>query len=88
MASIEVRRSVMQPYFVRDAKAEEQRELTRLCVRATMQAGYDEAFIDRVMPGLTITLPLITGGYVQLAQQNSGEVVGHAALPQIQGRRH
>ena len=37
----------MQSYFVRDAKAEEQRELTRLCVRATMQAGYDEAFIDR-----------------------------------------
>ena len=70
----------MQSYFVRDAKAEEQRELTRLCVRATMQAGYDEAFIDRVMPGLTITLPLITGGYVQLAQQNSGEVFGVVAV--------
>jgi hypothetical protein len=47
-----------------DAKPEEQRELTRLCVRATMHAGYDEAFIDRVMPGLTITLPMVTGGCV------------------------
>jgi hypothetical protein len=47
----------MQVYSVRDAKPDEQRELTRLCVRATMQAGYDEAFIDRAMPGLTVTLP-------------------------------
>jgi len=45
-------------YTVREARPEEQRELTRLCVRATTQAGYDEAFIDRSMPGLTITLPL------------------------------
>jgi GNAT superfamily N-acetyltransferase len=66
----------MQVYSVRDARPDEQRELTRLCVRATMQAGYDEAFIDRVMPGLTVTLPLITGGCVQVAQQQSGEVVG------------
>jgi hypothetical protein len=60
----------MQVYSVRDAKPDEQRELTRLCVRATMQAGYDEAFIDRAMPGLTVTLPLITGGCVQVAQQS------------------
>jgi len=46
------------------------------CVRATMQAGYDEAFIDRAMPGLTVTLPLITAGCVQVAQLGSGEVVG------------
>jgi GNAT superfamily N-acetyltransferase len=70
----------MQPYSVRDAKTDEQRELTRLCVRATMRAGYDEAFIDRVMPGLTITVPLIAGGCVQVAQQNSGEVVGVVAV--------
>ena len=31
---------------VREAKPEEQRELTRLCVRAAMHAGYDEAFIE------------------------------------------
>jgi GNAT superfamily N-acetyltransferase len=66
----------MSPYSVRDATADEQRELTRLCVRATMQAGYDEAFIDRVMPGLTITVPLIAGGFVQVAQEGAGEVVG------------
>jgi hypothetical protein len=52
----------MEIYSVRDAKLDEQRELTRLCVRATMQAGYDEALIDRAMPGLSVTLPLITGG--------------------------
>jgi len=66
----------MQVYSVREANPHEQRELTRLCVRATMQAGYDEAFIDRAMPVLTVTLPLITGGCVQVAQQESGEVVG------------
>jgi GNAT superfamily N-acetyltransferase len=71
---------MVQPYTVRSAKPEEQRELTRLCVRATMHAGYDEAFIDRVMPGLTITLPMITGGCVQVAQENSGEVVGVVAV--------
>lgn len=71
---------MVQPYLVRSAKPEEQRELTRLCVRATMHAGHDEAFIDRVMPGLTITLPMITGGCVQVAQQNSGEIVGAVAV--------
>jgi len=61
---------------VREAKPEEQRELTRLCVRATMKAGYDEAFIDRTMPALTITVPLISAKYVQVAQDGSSEVVG------------
>ena len=41
----------MVVYKVRLAKAEEQRELTRLSVRATMHAGYDEEFIDRSMRG-------------------------------------
>jgi N-acetylglutamate synthase-like GNAT family acetyltransferase len=61
---------------VRDARPEDQRELTRLCVRATMRAGYDEAFIDRSMPSLTVTLPLISGDFVRVAQDGSGEVVG------------
>jgi GNAT superfamily N-acetyltransferase len=66
----------VEAYSVRSAKLEEQRELTRLCVRATMHAGYDEAFIDQVMPGLTITLPLISGGCVQVAQDALGEIAG------------
>jgi GNAT superfamily N-acetyltransferase len=73
-------RSVVEAYSVRNAKPEEQRDLTRLCVRATMHTGYDEAFIDRVMPGLTITLPLISGGCVQVAQDTSGEIVGVVAV--------
>jgi N-acetylglutamate synthase-like GNAT family acetyltransferase len=71
---------VAQIYTVREAKREEQRELTRLCVRATMHAGYDEAFIDRSMPALTITLPLINAGCVQVAQGSAGEVVGVVAV--------
>jgi GNAT superfamily N-acetyltransferase len=67
---------VMGVYTVRQAKPEEQRELTRLSVRATMHAGYDEAFIDRSMPSLTITLPMISANYVQVAQDGSSEVVG------------
>jgi GNAT superfamily N-acetyltransferase len=55
---------------------EEQRELTRLCVRATIQAGYDEAFVDRAMPGLTVTLPMINNGRVQVAQDKSGKPAG------------
>jgi len=50
----------MGVYTVREAKPEEQGQLTRLCVRATMHAGHDEAFIDRTMPALTITVPLIS----------------------------
>jgi GNAT superfamily N-acetyltransferase len=65
----------MTPYSIRDAKPEEQRELTRLIVRATLHAGFDEAFIDRAMPGLTVTLPAITAGGVQVAEQ-SGDVIG------------
>jgi GNAT superfamily N-acetyltransferase len=71
---------MVEPYSIRIAQPDEQRKLTRLCVRATVQAGYDEAFIDRVMPGLTMTVPLITGGYVQVAQQGSGDVVGVVAV--------
>jgi predicted N-acetyltransferase YhbS len=66
----------MSPYSVRDATADEQGELTRLCVRATMQAGYDQAFIDRAIPGLTVTLPLITAGCVRVAEHKPGEVLG------------
>src|SRR5215471_4914566 len=71
---------VMDVYEVREARPEEQRELTRLCVRATMHAGYDEAFIDRSMPSLTITLPLISGDFVRVAQDGSSEVVGVVAV--------
>jgi GNAT superfamily N-acetyltransferase len=63
-------------YTVREAKPEEQRELTRLCVRATMHAGHDDAFIDRTMPALTITVPLISANCVQVAEDGTSEVVG------------
>src|ERR1700729_2845738 len=71
---------MLETYSVRNAKPEEQRQLTRLCVRATLHAGYDDAFIDRVMPGLTITLPLVAGDYVRVAQDTSGDVVGVVAV--------
>jgi GNAT superfamily N-acetyltransferase len=67
-------------YLVRDGRPQEQRELTRLCVRATMQSGYDDAFIDRAMPGLTITVPLITGGCVKITEDKSGTVVGEVVV--------
>jgi GNAT superfamily N-acetyltransferase len=63
-------------YSIRQGKPEEQRNLTRLCVRATIHAGYDDAFIDRAMPALTVTLPLVTGGCVRVAEDKSGAVVG------------
>lgn len=66
----------MDVYAVRAAKPEEQRALTRLCVRATMHAGYDEAFIDRTLPALTITVPLLGANFVQVAEDGTGEVVG------------
>jgi GNAT superfamily N-acetyltransferase len=74
------RAGVMKPYSVREAKPDEQRELTRLFVRATLHAGYDDAFIERVMPALTVTLPLITAGAVQVAEQESGGIVGAVAV--------
>jgi GNAT superfamily N-acetyltransferase len=70
----------METYSVRDAKPDEQRNLTRLCIRATLQAGYDDAFIDRVMPARWITLPLIEAGAVQVAEQGAGAIVGVVAV--------
>jgi GNAT superfamily N-acetyltransferase len=67
-------------FSVRNARPEDQRDLTRLCVRATMQAGYDEAFIDRAMPALTITMPLITGAFVRVAEDRAGHMVGIVAV--------
>jgi GNAT superfamily N-acetyltransferase len=66
----------MGVYEIRGAAPDEQRELTRLCVRATMHAGHDEAFIERTMPALTITVPLITANCVQVAEDGTREVVG------------
>jgi GNAT superfamily N-acetyltransferase len=75
----------MGVYKIRGARPEEQGELTRLCVRATMHAGHDEAFIDRTMPALTITVPLINSSYVQVAE-DTGKAVGVVwALPALQG---
>jgi GNAT superfamily N-acetyltransferase len=65
----------LKTYTIRKAKPEEQRELTQLVVRATMHAGYDEDFIARSMPGLTITLPTITAGDIQVAEL-PGEIIG------------
>jgi GNAT superfamily N-acetyltransferase len=70
----------MEFYSVRDARPEEQRYLTRLCVRAMLQAGYDDAYIDRSMPALTVTLPLIEANAVQVAEQRSGDLVGVVTL--------
>jgi len=72
--------SEVSVYTIREAKPEEQGELTRLCVRATKRAGYDEVFIDRAMPALTITVPLITAGCVLVAQDSSREIVGVVAV--------
>jgi predicted N-acetyltransferase YhbS len=66
----------MYDYTVREARPEEQRELTRLCVRATLQAGYDDAFIDCAMPALTVTLPAIKADCVRVAQDSAGNIVG------------
>jgi len=44
-------------------------------VRAILHSGYDEAFIDRARPGLTVSLNGIVTGNVQVAEQ-SGEVIG------------
>ena len=66
----------MDVYLVRGAKPDEQRDLTRLCVRATIRAGHDEAFIDRTMPALTITVPFINANYVRVAEDSSGKTVG------------
>ncbi|MCP3394549.1 GNAT family N-acetyltransferase [Bradyrhizobium sp. CCGB12] len=66
----------MDDYSVRKAKPEEQRELTRLAVRATMHAGHDEAFIDRTIPALAVTVPMISGNWVEVAQDSSSKVVG------------
>ena len=44
-------------------------------MRAILHSGYDEAFIDRARPGLTVSLNGIVTGNVQVAEQ-SGEVIG------------
>jgi GNAT superfamily N-acetyltransferase len=73
----------MESYSIRNAKPHEQRDLTRLWVRATLEVGYDDTFIERVMPSLTttgaISLPLITEGAVQVAERGSA-VVGVVSL--------
>jgi hypothetical protein len=49
-------------------------------IRATLHAGYDDAFIDRAMPALTVILPSITAGAVQVAERAPVEVLGAVEL--------
>ena len=71
---------MLEGYTVREGKLEEQRELTQLCVRATRRAGYGDAFIERAMPALTITVPLLSNGCVQVTQDAYGRVAGVVAV--------
>jgi GNAT superfamily N-acetyltransferase len=64
----------------RPAAPEEQGELSRLCVRATRRLGYDDAFIERTTPSLTIILPHITAGGVMVAEDDDGTVAGVVSL--------
>ncbi len=68
--------SPAQVWTTRPAKPEEQGELSRLCVRATRHLGYDDAFIDRTMPSLTVILPHIADGGVMVAEDEEGNVAG------------
>lgn len=65
-----------KPYSVRAARPDEQAELTQLCVRATREAGHGDGFISRAMPVLTIALPSISAGAVQVIEHQSGAVCG------------
>jgi GNAT superfamily N-acetyltransferase len=67
---------MMGDYSTRQARPEEQGELTRLAVRATKHAGHDEAFIDRTIPALAVTVPMIGGQWVQVAEDRSHKIVG------------
>jgi hypothetical protein len=59
---LETTDSVVDVHTVRAARPEEQRELTHLYLCAIPHAGNDNAFIDRSMSPLAITLPLIKCG--------------------------
>jgi GNAT superfamily N-acetyltransferase len=45
-----------------------------------LKAGHDDAFIDRAMPAFSITLPMITSGAVQVAEQQPGIPMGVVAV--------
>jgi GNAT superfamily N-acetyltransferase len=66
----------MEGFSLRQARPEERIDLTRLCVRATRHLGYDDAFIERIMPQLTVTLRSIVEGNVQVCDSDGRSVLG------------
>ena len=65
---------------VRDARIDEVEELTKLCVRATRDEGYDAGFIARALPALAADVRLITAKCLLVAEDRDGKPAGAVAV--------
>jgi GNAT superfamily N-acetyltransferase len=69
---------------VRAARPDEVEQLTLIAVRATRNDGYDAEIIGRIMPALDTNLALLAGGQVFVAEDPSGEALGHVSVRRSQ----
>lgn len=64
---------------IRPAQTGEAAELTRLCRRAKAHWGYGKAFMRLAEPALAVTVEMIEGGCVLVAEESDGRTLGVAA---------
>jgi GNAT superfamily N-acetyltransferase len=69
---------------VRAARPDEAEKLTLIAVRATRSDGYDAETIGRIMPALDTNVALLAGGQVFVAEDATGESLGHVSLRRSQ----
>ena len=65
---------------IRAARIDEALLLTRICVRSKAVWGYDDAFMKRSRPALTVEPEQIEAGDVWVAEDGGGKILGVAAL--------
>jgi GNAT superfamily N-acetyltransferase len=69
---------------IRAARADEAEKLTQLAVRATRSDGYDAETIGRIMPALDTNVALLAGGQIFVAEDATGQALGHVSLRRSQ----
>lgn len=65
--------------LVRDAKPEEADDLTRLAVRSKRAWGYDDDFMERVMPDMIVHPRFLIAEHGMVAEE-AGIAVGYAIV--------
>ncbi|WP_343563029.1 GNAT family N-acetyltransferase [Kiloniella sp. b19] len=66
----------MKKICIRDARADDLREASALCLRSKAHWGYDQVFIDACVEALTLSPEVLEEAVVRVAVDGNGQIIG------------